>query len=274
MRNDPALFPSLLAPRQRDAHKGDFGSVGVIGGSGGMVGAVILAARAALRIGAGRVYADCLGAPDLRLDPLQPELMLRPEKDFPAPLDALVVGCGLGHDSASAGALPRALASTAALVLDAGALTRLAGDAVLARTFAARTAIQVITPHPGEAARLLDCDVAAVQADRRQSARQLARRFATIAILKGSGTVIAEPAGACWVNPTGGPALASAGTGDVLAGMIGGLLAQGYPALDAVRGAVWLHGRAADLHGADRGLTASEIAPLAMRAWDAVRKMT
>ena len=274
MRNDPALFPSLLAPRQCDAHKGDFGAVGVIGGSRGMVGAVILAARAALRIGAGRVYAGCLGAPDLPLDLLQPELMLRAEADFPDGLDAIVAGCGLAGDAAGAGALARAIDGAAAVVLDAGALTLLAADPALARAFVARSAIRVITPHPGEAARLLGCDTAAVQADRPSSARNLAQRFSTIAVLKGAGTVIAEPAGACWINPTGGPALASAGTGDVLAGMIGGLLAQGFPALDAVRGGVWLHGRAADLHGADRGLTASEIAPLALRAWDALRKTT
>ena len=274
MRNDPALFPSLLAPRQRHAHKGDFGAVGVIGGSRGMVGAAILAARAALRIGAGRVYADCLGAPDLQLDLLQPELMLRAEQDFPAALDAIVAGCGLHGDPAAIGALARAFDSTAALVLDAGGLTQLAADPALVRRFTTRAAVRVITPHPGEAARLLACDTAAVQADRPASARELAQRFSTIAVLKGSDTVIAEPGGACWINPTGGPALATAGTGDVLAGMIGGLLAQGYPALDAVRGAVWLHGRAADLHGGDRGLTASEIAPLAMRAWDALRKAT
>ncbi len=239
-----------------------------------MVGAVILAARAALRIGAGRVYADCLGAPDLRIDPLQPELMLRPQQDFPEALDATVAGCGLDADPAGAGALARAIDATAALVLDAGGLTQIAANPALARSFATRPAIRIITPHPGEAARLLGCEIAAVQLDRRASARELAQRFSSIVVLKGSGTVIAEPAGACWVNPTGGPALASAGTGDVLAGMIGGLLAQGYPALDAVRGAVWLHGRAADLHGADRGLTASEIAPLALRAWDALRKKT
>ncbi len=274
MRNDPSLFPSLLAPRQHDAHKGDFGAVGVIGGSRGMVGAVILAARAALRIGAGRVYADCLGAPDLQLDLLQPELMFRAAQNFPDGLDAIVAGCGLDGDAASAAALVRAIDGTAALVLDAGGLTQLAADPALARRFATRTAVRVITPHPGEAARLLACTTAAVQADRPARARKLAQRFSTIAVLKGSGTVIAEPAGTCWINPTGGPALATAGTGDVLAGMIGGLLAQGYPALEAVRGAVWLHGRAADLHGGDRGLIASEIAPLAMRAWDALRKTT
>lgn len=272
---DPRCFPSLFSPRFHDSHKGTFGAVGVIGGSRGMVGAALLAARAAVRIGAGRVYVDCLGAPDLRVDPLQPELMLRPETEFPSGLDAIVLGCGMAADATELHrgdkALVRALAGMSPLVLDAGALTRLADDPALARSIGARTAIQVITPHPGEAAQLLDCDVAAIQADRQSCARDLAQLCSTIVVLKGAGTVIAEPGGGCWINPTGNPALASAGTGDVLAGMIGGLLAQGYPALDAVRGAVWLHGRAAELHGDDRGLTASEVAPLAMRAWRSLR---
>ena len=260
----PSDFAALLAPRLRNTHKGSFGSVAVIGGNVGMVGAPLLAARAALRLGAGRVYVDCIGAPDMRLDPLQPELMFRPLAGLEG-VTACVVGCGIGADARAHAAVAAVLASHRPLVIDADALNLLAADESLARACIERAAETVLTPHPLEAARLLRSAAAAVQADRPGHALELARRFRALVVLKGAGTVIAGPDGRYAINPTGTPALATAGTGDVLAGMIGALLGQCDDPRQAVHAAVWLHGAAADEFGADIGLVATDIAPLAAR---------
>ena len=258
----PADFAELRLPRRRNSHKGSYGSVAIVGGNVGMVGAPLLAARAALRLGAGRVYVDCIGAPEMRLDPLQPELMFRPLAGLEG-LTSCVVGCGLGDDATARSAFASTLGSRCPVVIDADALNLLAADDVLARAFRARSAPTVLTPHPLEAARLLRTEAPAVQADRVGHARELARRFNAIVVLKGAGTVIAGADGRYAINPTGSAALASAGTGDVLAGMIGALLGQCDDPRQAVHGAVWLHGAAADEFGADIGLVATDIAPLA-----------
>lgn len=251
----------LLRPRRRNSHKGSYGSVGVIGGGPGMVGAALLAARAALRIGAGRVYAALIGAPDFRVDPLQPELMFRPVQQI-RHMEALVVGCGMGTDEAARDALALALSQETPLVIDADALNLLAADAALRSTLAHRAAPAILTPHPLEAARLLDCSAADVQRDRAAAAVELARRCRAVALLKGAGTVIADPDGRIAINPTGSPALATAGSGDVLAGMLGALIAQGLAVRDAAVCGAWLHGAAAGTE--DRGLVAGEIAMRAM----------
>ncbi len=258
--NGPAQFPALLAGRRRNVHKGHHGELAVVGGAPGMVGAVLLAARAGLRLGAGRVYVACVDGTGPAFDPLQPELMFRRAGDLP-PATAMVLGCGMGRGGEALHTLEAALASATALVLDADALNLLPARGGPAA--AVRGAPTVLTPHPLEAARLLDCEVAAVQSDRVAAACTLAARSQALVVLKGAGSVIAAPDGAWSINPSGGPALASAGTGDVLAGMIGALLAQGHPAWAAVNAAVWLHGRAADVHGTDAGLVASEVAVLA-----------
>ncbi|MCK6431321.1 MAG: NAD(P)H-hydrate dehydratase, partial [Burkholderiaceae bacterium] len=245
-------------------HKGSFGSVAIVGGGLGMVGAPLLAARAALRLGAGRVYVECIGAPDLRFDPAQPELMFRRLASL-AQVDAIVVGCGLATDAAAAGALAAAFERSVPLVVDADALNLLADRARFAGIFEAHAAGRVLTPHPLEAARLLGATAHEVQADRVAAARALARQTASIVVLKGAGTVIAHPAGRWWINPTGGPALATAGTGDVLAGMIGAFVAQGIEPIQAALAAAWLHGRAADEYGGDVGLVAGELAARAAR---------
>ncbi|UCG98004.1 MAG: NAD(P)H-hydrate dehydratase [Burkholderiales bacterium] len=257
-------FASVLAPRARNTHKGTYGSVAVVGGNVGMVGAPLLAARAALRLGAGRVYVDCIGAPELRLDPLQPELMFRPLAGLQG-LTSCVVGCGLGEDAAARAALSAALASNCPVVIDADALNVLAAAAPLAIACRGRDAATVLTPHPLEAARLLGTDASSVQDDRVGHAIELARRFTALVVLKGAGSVIAGADGRYAINPTGSPALATAGTGDVLAGMIGALLGQTDDPLQAVHAAVWLHGAAADAFGADIGLAATDLAPLAAR---------
>jgi hydroxyethylthiazole kinase-like uncharacterized protein yjeF len=268
--NGTAGFAPLLARRAPDANKGSYGAVMVAGGAVGMVGAALLAGRAALRMGAGKVFVDCLGAPDLRVDPLQPELMLKAGRS-PAADEVLVVGCGMGSDAAARARLAQWLAHDGPALFDADALNAVAIEPALRARLQARTRPTVITPHPGEAARLLQIATAAVQGDRVASALRLAREFNAIAVLKGAGSVIADPSGAYVINPTGGPALASAGTGDVLAGITGALLAQCVDPLVAVRAAVWLHGRAVDLHGSDVGLVASEVAALAARAWEQAR---
>ena len=268
----PQLFANLLNARAVNCNKGDFGSVAVIGGARGMVGAALLAGRAAIRLGAGKVYVDCMGAPDMGFDWLQPELMCRTEAQLP-PVEVLVVGCGIGTEEPARARLQRVMSHPGPAVFDADALNCFAAEPRLCERLRRRAALTVLTPHPGEAARLLATDTATVQQDRIASALRLARQTGAIVVLKGAGSIIAEATGHYAVNPTGGPALASAGTGDVLAGMIGALLAQCADGLAAVRAAVWLHGRAADLYGADLGLTASDIAPLAARALVQLRGM-
>lgn len=235
------------------SHKGSFGDVAVVGGQSGadgtahMSGAALLAGRAALHAGAGRVFVALLGQPALTVDPQQPELMFR----SPAALDlkTQVVVCGCGGGEAVATVLPRLLSSATAIVLDADALNVIARDTQLQTQLQARRGRAyrtVLTPHPLEAARLLGSSAAGVQADRLAAAQQLAETFGCVVVLKGSGTVIAAPGEVPAINPTGNARLATAGTGDVLAGMVGALLAGGYTAFDAACSAVFRHGQLAD----------------------------
>lgn len=266
----PTDFPALLAPRAQDTHKGTFGDVVVVGGGVGMTGAALLAARGALRLGAGRVFVDLLGAPDLRFDPSQPELMLRPNAALPRG-GVWVTGCGMGSDESARRALLAAFDKSDTLLLDADALNLLASDATLFRQLHDARQCKVLTPHPLEAARLLGTDAEHVQSDRVASALTLAQRTRSTVVLKGAGSVVATADGSYWINPTGGPALATAGSGDVLAGICGALLAQGGDPLQAVLAAVWLHGAAADMHGSDIGLVAGDLPKLAARAWAKLR---
>ena len=269
--SDPGSFPGLSQRRGRDTHKGSFGTVAVVGGARGMAGAAILAARAALRLGAGRVYLALLGAPDLPFDPGQPELMLRPLDELPE-VDAIVVGCGMGTASDATQALRRVLASTARIVLDADALNAIAQVTSMRDALLEHRGLRILTPHPLEAARLLGVSGAQVQASRIASARQLADTLRSWTVLKGAGSVIAAPDGRWWINPTGGPALATAGTGDVLAGILGALLAQSFNMQDTACGGVWLHGAAADSTGSDVGLVAGDLPALAARRWSDLRR--
>ncbi|KJS76869.1 MAG: hypothetical protein JM57_01250 [Comamonadaceae bacterium BICA1-1] len=265
-----AATPTSARQRQHSPHKGTHGSVFVIGGQQpgphgtGMTGAAVLAARAALRGGAGRVYLGLLGpaapaeaTPVLMspFDPLQPELMLRPAAALlhdPLLAQAVTV-CGCGGGSAVGPLLADLLRLSPCLVLDADALNAMAADAALQNQLANRLAqgrFTVLTPHPLEAARLLDCSVAQVQADRLGAAQQLAERCRCVVVLKGSGTVVAAPGWVPRINPSGNALLASAGTGDVLAGLIGALLATAEASLagtvQAAATAVQRHGRCAD----------------------------
>lgn len=261
------LLRPLLPLRALNSHKGSFGSVAVIGGANAMTGAALLAARAALLSGAGRVYAALLaeGAPAVDLQ--QPEIMLRsPDNLRILPqLDCVVIGPGLGQSAAAIELLEYWLAQDVPLLLDADALNLLSMHQHLKHALQNRQAPGVITPHPGEAARLLACDNAAVQQDRIHSCLRLAQELHAICVLKGAGTICAEPDGQWYINTSGNPGLASAGTGDVLSGIIGSLIAQGLRAIDATNLGVYLHGAAADALVAQGigpvGLTASELAP-------------
>jgi len=269
--NGPALFREALPVRQHAGNKGSYGSLAVIGGNTGMTGAPLLGARAAQFLGAGKVHIGFMAQAAPAVDPVHPELMLHPLADLAvAAMSALVVGPGMGTGAAAHQQLKQLLhaATTASspppLVLDADALNLLAADNALAATLAGSGLSSVMTPHPLEAARLLGITVAEVQRDRLLAAGNLAAQWRAVIVLKGSGSVIAAPGEpVCALNPTGNAALASAGTGDVLAGMTGALLAQGVPPLQAAQAAVWIHGRAADWLVAQgtgpAGVTASEL---------------
>ncbi|SFU58116.1 NAD(P)H-hydrate dehydratase [Pseudoduganella namucuonensis] len=262
--NDVKFFSRHLRARRHNTHKGSYGNVAVIGGARGMAGAAILAARAALMSGAGRVYA-CFAEDAPAYDGAHPELMCRLAGDFDMDSAALAAGPGLGTGPAARAALARAIGSGSPLLLDADALNLLAAEPALQAALAERGAPVVVTPHPLEAARLLGVSVTVVQADRLSAARELAQRLRAVVVLKGSGTVLATQDGHTVINTTGNPALATAGTGDVLSGLCASLLAQGWPAWEAALAAVWLHGMAADVlvtEGAGPiGVTAGELIP-------------
>lgn len=269
--NQPGGFDATLPRREHSANKGRFGSLAVIGGNLGMTGAPLLGARAALQLGAGRVHIGFLAQPAPLIDPLHPELMLHPASDLALDtMSAFVAGPGMGSGGEARKLLAQLIDVCAnaqpglPMVLDADALNLLAGNAALAKQLRDSGVDIVMTPHPLEAARLLGSDVASVQRDRLASARALAVQWRATVVLKGSGTVIATADNAPpAINPTGNAGLSTAGTGDVLAGMIGALLAQGMPIVAASRAAVWIHGRAADRLVAagigPAGLTASEL---------------
>jgi ADP-dependent NAD(P)H-hydrate dehydratase / NAD(P)H-hydrate epimerase len=293
----PELFAAQLRPRRHDSHKGSYGSAAILGGAPGMAGAALLAGRAALKLGAGRVYVGMLER--LAVDAAQPELMLRTPDDALRLATALAIGPGLGQSDAALELVRRAIArppdarppgslppegahaslpSNSArapglpggsmgadlpLVVDADALNLLAAHPVLFKQIARRTAPTLLTPHPAEAARLLGATTDAVQADRLGHALDLARRCDAHVVLKGCGSVIAAPDGRWWINTTGNAGLASAGSGDVLTGIAVALLAQGWPADSALLAAVHLHGAAADelaeRLGGNVGIAAGEL---------------
>ena len=251
-----------LPARPVSAHKGSFGHVLVVGGSEGKTGAAVLAAEGALRSGAGLVTVAAPRALNGVFEAKLTEAMSLVYEDaghacllesaVPELLEAatersvLVLGPGLGTAPGTQAAIAALLtASPVPTVVDADGLNAFAGRPEDLVAEGAR----VLTPHPGEMGRLLGRENAEVQADRVAAARELAQRADAVAVLKGARTVGAAPDGELRVNPTGGPALASGGSGDVLAGVIAGLLGQGLAPLDAATLGAWLHGRAGDRHG-------------------------
>lgn len=269
----PELFPDALRARPRQFHKGLAGSVAILGGAAGMVGAALLAGRAALKLGAGRVYVGMLDAQAPAVDCGAPELMLRrAEEALGLAPDALVVGPGLGQDEVAEALLEAALAREAPCVLDADALNLIARAPRLHRACAQRSAATLVTPHPAEAARLLEVATDEVQRDRLDAARRLARTLNAHALLKGNGSIVVARDGHWFVNASGNPGMASAGMGDVLAGILGALLGQGLGGEAALLLGVHLHGRAADelvrAGSGPVGLAASELIEPARRVWN------
>jgi NAD(P)H-hydrate epimerase len=259
----------FLRPRPKDAHKGDFGRALIIAGSKGMAGAAILCAKAALRAGAGLVT---LSVPDELLQILQtavPEATCigRDEaslsQDRLAVYDAIAVGPGLGTSPEVHDILLHIIENYGGrLVFDADALNILADTNI---TFDEDT---IITPHPGEAAKLLGTSVSTIQTRRDAAAAILAEKYGCIAVLKGAGTIVAATSTSLeiYINATGNPGMATGGSGDVLTGVIVSLAAQGIPPLTAARAGVYIHGLAGDQAAAEfgeRGLIAGDL-PLAI----------
>ncbi len=252
-----------LAPRSRTAHKGSFGHLLVIGGAPGFSGAVRMAAEAAARCGAGLVSVATSPEHAAQLNMLRPELMCHgvdgPQQLRPLLQRASVVaiGPGLGSSNWAQGLLGYVLECKLPMVLDADALNLLAYEPMQRGDW-------ILTPHPGEAARLLNCSVAEIQSDRFLSVRKLQLKYGGVAVLKGAGTLIqAGEERASYICTDGNPGMASGGMGDVLTGVIGSLLAQGYaPELAASMG-VCLHAKAADIEAkkGERGLLAADLMP-------------
>lgn len=262
-RIDATQVRAAIPLRRRDAHKGQGGRVCIVGGGEGMAGAARLAGEAALRVGAGRVTVACAAASAAAVA-ARPELMVQPLPLDPvaaaarlaewlAVADVIVAGPGLGRDLWALSLLAAVRASGRPTVLDADAL------------FFPLTEVPVngvLTPHPGEAARLLGSTASLVQADRPAALRALLDRHAAVVVLKGAGSLVGQQGRVSQICDRGHPVLAAPGTGDVLAGAIGGLLAQSGDPWGAAVAAVWLHARAGELlaNDAGRGVLAGEIA--------------
>jgi len=274
-------FPRLLQERALDSHKGSFGTVGIIGSCRGMSGAIVLAGTAALFTGCGKLYLgfcqDQLPVPYI-FD--RAELMLDTANNLLDKKDIThwAVGCGMGQSRAAYDVLLNLLQheTQKPLLIDADALNILSQhpeliDHLAARLIpailtphpseahlAARLIPAILTPHPSEAARLLGYSTEEIQANREEAALELSEKYFSRIVLKGHQSVIAAPDEELVINQSGNPGLATAGSGDVLSGMIVSLLAQGLPADEAVAGGVWLHGAAADL------LTLNQIGPIGL----------
>lgn len=255
---------AFLRPRPRDSHKGLFGTVTVIGGAAGMVGAALLAGRAALKMGAGCVHLGLLADNAPAVDVNVPELMVQGAGDAlkSGKPDVLLIGCGLGQSLAAQKLLHDALVLDVPSVLDADALNLIALRPDLRALLHTRKAPAVFTPHPGEAARLLGCATEDIQQDRARSALSLAQKLVGSVVLKGADSLIATRDGSLYRNPTGNPGMSAPGMGDVLAGMIAAFIAQRLTPNEALLLAVYLHGAAGDAlaqQAATLGMSATEV---------------
>ena len=251
--NIPDYITRCFPPREADTHKGTYGTVVSVCGSYGMVGAAVFAARAAYRCGAGRVVAAlpqsvypiaAVQLPEAVFAPLTDEddTTLTPHLNT---CNTLLIGCGCGDTEHTASQVTSLLSSVSCpIILDADGINAAARHISVLKT--AHPPL-TLTPHPKELSRLLGCTVAEINADRQATALKAARLFDAIVVLKGHRTVVAAPNGTVYVNETGNPGMAVAGSGDVLAGMIAGLSAQGLSPWDAAVCGVYLHGAAGDL---------------------------
>jgi ADP-dependent NAD(P)H-hydrate dehydratase / NAD(P)H-hydrate epimerase len=277
---EDADVSSVLPRRHPEAHKTSGGAVAVLGGSAGMTGAALLCCRGAFRMGAGYVTLGTTPATEAAKAIALPEVVSVAVADDvlePGSLDrfgkvlgragALALGPGLGRGDRQRELVERALAEVGVpIVLDADGLNVLEGGT---EPLERRSAPTIITPHPAELARLLGSEVSDIEADRLAAARGAARRFSCVVVLKGWRTVVSEPSGETVVNPTGGPELATAGTGDVLTGAVAALAAAGVEPLPAAWAAVYVHGRAGTLAG--RGAVAWDVAEALPQAVAAVK---
>ncbi|MGR9107442.1 MAG: NAD(P)H-hydrate dehydratase [Gammaproteobacteria bacterium] len=252
---------SAFAPRRRSAHKGDFGHLLIVGGDAGFSGAAVMAAQAGARVGTGLVSLATRGSHAPFMNLAQPELMCHAAdsvealKTLLAKISAVGVGPGLGQGEWGKAMFECVFASGVPAVVDADALNLLAASPRERENW-------VLTPHPGEAARLLGCDTLAIRRDRFAAATSIQQKFGGVCVLKGAGSLIADGASIA-ICPTGNPGMASGGMGDLLTGMIAGLIAQGFTPADAARAGVYLHGEAADLaaRNGERGMLATDLLP-------------
>ncbi len=255
---------NIFPPRRLDSHKGDYGKVFILAGSPGMSGAAILAAKGALRTGAGLVF---LGIPQILNQIVETELLeviskpLNQTKDgclslrnysfiynFSRKIDALVLGPGLSQNRQTQKLIRRLIKTVKRpLIIDADAINALIGHLALLPQRS------IITPHPGELARLLKINVEEIQKKREEIAVDFARRYKLTVVLKGFQTVVSTPQGEIYINKSGNPGMATAGMGDVLSGMLGTLLARGFSPFEAAKAAVYLHGSAGDLAAREKG---------------------
>lgn len=251
-----------FGPRRRSAHKGEFGHLLIVGGDSGFSGAARLAGQAGARVGAGLVSLATRASHAPFMNLAQPELMCH-GVDSAGELQSLLgnatavaVGPGLGQSDWATALFERVLGAAVSMVVDADALNLLAKKPV-------RRDNWVLTPHPGEAARLLRCDTVQIRKDRFAAIAAIQRQYGGVCILKGAGTLVADGE-TIRVCPTGNPGMASGGMGDLLTGMIAGLIAQGFANGDAARAGVYLHGEAADLAARDgeRGMLATDLLPM------------
>ena len=271
-RLDEKSMQGHMAPRCKNSHKGLYGHVLIIGGGPGMPGAAYLAALAALRVGAGAVTVATLPEHAGKVLPLLPEAMIYPIKNVDALLPLLakatvcVIGPGLGESEWSNSLFKAVIAAQLPLVIDASALHMLAQNPQHDDNW-------VLTPHPGEAASLLGRSTVDIQVDRCKAAQLIQQQYGGCVVLKGVGTIVNTGEGGTYLCTAGNPGMASAGMGDVLSGVIGGLLAQGVPLADAAKLGVWLHARAADeavSTQGERGLLASDLMPYIRRQVNAL----
>ncbi len=282
----------LFVPRSRDSHKGTYGHLLLIGGSAGKVGAILMSGRAALRSGAGLVTVALPDKAFRKLSKNFLELMYESQPSTPGGTlsrrggkkiiqllkgkSAVGMGPGMGNNADTKAILGQVLKKCEQpIVLDADALNLLAADkkelGPLLKLRARLRSSTIVTPHPGEMARLAGTTIEKVQANRQGVAREFATQHHIFVVLKGYRTVVADPEGHLFINSTGNPAMATAGMGDVLTGLLVSLLAQGFSPLNATLAAVYIHGRAGDRVArrlGDRGLLAGDVIeeiPLALR---------
>ena len=275
---------AAIPPRRPDAHKGDAGRLLVIAGSEGLTGAAAMAASAAMRAGAGLVTLACPASLNPIIEQKCTEVMSAPLMDHgcgylrprnadgalaqAAKADAVVIGPGLGSHAATGEFIRELVAAIQTpIILDADGINAFAGAAP---QLAERSCELTITPHPGELARLIDLSVEEVQTDRVAIARECAAELGATVVLKGAGTVTAEPGGEVWINTTGSSAMAGGGMGDVLSGVAGAFVAGGMPAVAAAWAAVWVHGRAGDIAAerlGPRGIVATDLLPALPRVF-------